>query len=173
MPQNKQLVKNGNLVKIATTVAGCVLLLCLPGCSSVGGMFGKKSDKNPSADQTPPPPDGKEPYNLAAEANGQVINFAVANHTSTELPLAPESFALIPEGTRQVIPYDPANVTIDVAGSVSPGQTVMGRAIFRDFPNAMGSRLVFKPDNRGTFAQILPSGSFRPAGTGNPPAPKN
>jgi hypothetical protein len=64
------------------------------------------------------------------------------------------NFALIPNGTRQIVPYDPMTATIEAPSRVAPGETIMGRAIFKEFPVPEGHRLVFKPDAKGVYAVI-------------------
>ena len=105
---------------------------------------------------TMPPPAPAAPYMVTAEARGNCIEFAIRNTGTTDLVIQPTDFAVIPRGSRQVVPYEPTSATIDAPRSVRPGETARGRAMFRGFDNPEGSRLVFKPDSRGAYAVIAP-----------------
>ncbi len=100
---------------------------------------------------------------MVAEASGNVITFAITNHSSREYAVSPYHFALIVQGTRRVVPYSPEVATVDVPSRLGPGETIMGRAIFNEFPAPEGHKLVFKPGNEATFAVI--SSSFNPLRT--------
>lgn len=133
---------------------GCLTLLSLlsTSCSSL----------NKEADATPAPPDASQPgpaappapYSISAIASGPLISFTIVNNDSRTLEIRPDQFALIPDGTRQVIPYEVSSATIEVAPSVGIGQSVQGRAMFREFATPAGGRLVFKPDDRGAYTVI-------------------
>jgi|GEM_PF-2326885 hypothetical protein len=109
----------------------------------------------------------QSPFVMAAESSGNVITFAITNNSSREYTVSPYHFALIVQGTRRVVPYSPEIATIDVPARLGPGETIMGRAIFNEFPAPEGHKLVFKPDSNACFAVI--TSSFNPLKT----VPKN
>lgn len=146
-----------------TLTAVMAALLLFSGCTASKPWFTKAG---PAA--VPPPEvmqsaQPEAPYLLTAEAVGQCINFTLANTSQGDLTVEPANFALIPRGTRRVVPYDTENATIDVPPVIAPGQIVTGRAVFKQCPEPVGDRLVFKPDQIGTFATIthgaMPSGA--------------
>ncbi len=128
----------------------------LAGCSGTGGNPFLKSKKapDPPAPQDQPMAPPPVPYALTAQASGAFIQFSITNTSQSPIEIAPSMFALIPQGRRQVVPYGGETATIDSPRVVQPGQTVTGRAFFREFRDPAGSRLVFKPDAYGTFATI-------------------
>jgi hypothetical protein len=91
---------------------------------------------------------------MSAQANGAFISVTITNTGNEDLQITPTDFAVIPRGTRQVVPYSAEGATIDMPRVVRPGETVQGRARFREFQNPAGDRLVFKPDGIGTYAEI-------------------
>ena len=147
-------------------IAAAMLVGCSSSSSTSGlNPFKKKTDlPQPSvtAAQTLQPPDASAtapplpeiPYELTAEARGNCIEFAIRNSGDIDLLIDPSNFAIIPAGSRQVYPYKPTLATIDVPATVRPGEVARGRAIFRNFDTPEGSRLVYKPDNIGSFALI-------------------
>ena len=150
----------------ASVIAAAMLVGCSSSTSSSGlNPFKKKSDApepNLAAGQFPQQPETvtaapispKTPYSLTAEARGNCIEFAIRNNGDVDILIDPANFAIIPSGSRQVYPYKPTLATIDVPASVRPGEVARGRAIFRNFDTPEGSRLVYKPDNQGSFALI-------------------
>ena len=162
------------LPRTASTKRGFAFLIAsamLVGCSSstaISGLnpFKKKTDlpqqstpvdqplQQPETSAAVPPISTKTPYSLTAEARGNCIEFAIRNSGDVDLIIDPSNFAIIPSGSRQVYPYKPTIATIDVPASVRPGEVARGRAIFRNFDTPEGSRLVYKPDNLGSFALI-------------------
>jgi len=143
-----------------------VLAIILSGCA---GKLPWKQNAQPA---TPPPgptcatPPARPPYSMEAYANGPCISFSIVNHGSEELTISPYHFALIPVGSRQVIPYSPETAAVDVPASVKPGKVVGGRAVFREHPTPARSKLVFKPPQGPIFAVIgnlspVPSGHGR------------
>ena len=143
------------VTRVSVSVALAALCLSLSGCLG-GGSFlpGKKEDKAPPPLEPLPMVAQAVPYTISAQASGAFITVSVTNTGTADLQVSPADFAMIPQGTRRVVPYSPECATIDIPRSVAPGQTVQGRARFREFENPAGNRLVFKPDNRGTFAVI-------------------
>lgn len=103
------------------------------------------------------------PFAMAAESSGNIITFAITNNSSREYTVSPYHFALIVQGTRQIVPYTPDNATIDVPSRLGPGETIMGRAIFNEFPAPEGHKLVFKPGQEAAFAVI--TSKFNPLRT--------
>ncbi len=154
---------------IACVIATALLVGCSSSTSSSAlNPFKKKSNAAPepnlAAEQFPQQPgtvptatvpsSPKMPYSLTAEARGNCIEFAIRNTGDVDILIDPTNFAIIPSGSRQVYPYKPTLATIDVPASVRPGEVARGRAIFRNFDTPEGSRLVYKPDDRGSFALI-------------------
>jgi hypothetical protein len=150
----------------ASVIAAAMLVGCSSSTASSGlNPFKKKPDApepNLAAGQFPQQPDTlaaaaispQTPYSLTAEARGNCIEFAIRNNGDVDILIDPANFAIIPSGSRQVYPYKPTLATIDVPASVRPGEVARGRAIFRNFDTPEGSRLVYKPDNQGSFALI-------------------
>ncbi len=141
----------------------CVLLaLFVSGCAALSPRKSAPPQSSPvdlsATDQYAP-----TPFQMVAEASGNVITFAITNHSSREYAVSPYHFALIVQGTRRVVPYSPEVATVDVPSRLGPGETIMGRAIFNEFPAPEGHKLVFKPGNEATFAVI--SSSFNPLRT--------
>ncbi len=162
--------------RIATTTACAAVALVLAACATGSKMF----DKTTGADRNappPPPPAGAAPapvvasaasptgYAMTAESVGSCINFSLTNTSAADLVVNPEHFALIPSGTRRVVPYDSQSATIDVPSTVPPGATVTGRAVFKEFSSPTGNKLVFKPDATGTYAVVGGSGGARSSAT--------
>lgn len=150
---------------LAILAAATLLAACSSGGSGMMGAFRKDApppqpavtqpwDDPAQAGATMRQPVPAAPYILTAEARGNCIEFAIRNTTTADIPIQPSHFAVIPRGSRQVVPYEPTSATIDAPRTVRPGETARGRAMFRGFDNPEGSRLVFKPDARGTFAVI-------------------
>lgn len=140
-------------------------LACLmAGCSQCGQLFSKhdkEAEKPPAKEAADEKPRERAPYVLNAEASGRCINFGITNTGPADLPLKASDFALIPKGTRRVVPYAPSGAAIEFQkASAKPGETVRGRAVFNDFADPAGDKLVFKPDGIGTFTFV------RAAGTG-------
>jgi len=108
------------------------------------------------------------PFVMAAEASGNIITFAITNNSPREYTVSPYHFALIVQGTRRIVPYSPEIATIDVPSRLGPGETIMGRAIFNEFPAPEGHKLVFKPGQEATFAVI--TSKFNPLRTVPKPA---
>jgi hypothetical protein len=138
-------------------VSVCLVSLLLGGCATGGKIFAKKTN---AAEVPPPPKDGpmpvlpSVPYQLTARCAGPCIDFEITNNGPGNLLVSPDNFAMIPRGTRRVVPYDSQSATIDCPSNVAAGQTVSGRAVFKEFGSPVGDRLVFKPDGQGTFAVI-------------------
>lgn len=128
------------------------------GCSSITQQFSRtaktafQGDHSPSGEILFDP--NAQPFLMAAEAKGNFIVFAITNQTDREYRVSPTHFALIVQGTRQLVPYSPEVAAIDVPSTLPPHGTIQGRAIFYDFPAPEGHRLVFKPGNEATFAVI-------------------
>ena len=120
-------------------------------------MFGKKDAPPQPPGQPAPQLQPSASYSMTASASGSCIQFTITNNGSAPIDILPEQFAIIPAGTRRVIPYDPSCVTLEVCQRIAPGQTVAGRAVFKEFADPAGSRLVFKPDCQGTYADIRPT----------------
>lgn len=138
------------------------ILLC--GCTAGAGFFNPKQSAAPPAAPVvtapaPHPPPPQVPYAMSATLTSSCIEFTVTNHGTSDLAVSPYNFALIPQHTRQVIPYSPESGIVDVPATVKPGETVSGRAIFNEFSNPAGARLVFKPDATGTFAIVQAPGA--------------
>jgi len=127
-------------------------------CSSITTPFSRTEkpashgDRAPSEERIWDPT--AQPFLMAAEAKGNFIEFAITNQTDLEYRVSPTHFALIVQGTRQLVPYSPDVAAIDVPSTLPPRGTIHGRAIFYDFPAPEGHRLVFKPGNEATFAVI-------------------
>jgi hypothetical protein len=100
---------------------------------------------------------------MAAEASGNIITFAITNNSTRDYNVSPYHFALIVQGTRRIVPYSPDNAAIDVPTRLGPGETIMGRAIFNEFPAPEGHKLVFKPGKEASFAVI--TSKFNPLRT--------
>lgn len=136
--------------------ACAALCLSLSGCLGGGSFLPGKNTEPPPL--PPPEPSLKASqaasYSVSAQASGSFIAISVTNTGTSDLQISPANFAMIPQGTRQVVPYSPESATIDIPRVAAPGQTVQGRARFRSFQNPAGNRLVFKPDATGTFAVI-------------------
>lgn len=103
------------------------------------------------------------PFVMAAESSGNIITFAITNNSTREYNVSPYHFALIVQGTRRIVPYSPEVATIDVPSRLGPGETIMGRAIFNEFPAPEGHRLVFKPGQEACYAVI--TSKFNPLRT--------
>ncbi len=133
-------------------------LILWGGCSSITQQFSGKAktasqgDRLTSGEMIFDP--NAQPFLMAAEAKGNFIVFAITNQTDREYRVSPTHFALIVQGTRQLVPYSPEVAAIDVPSTLPPQGTIQGRAIFYDFPAPEGHRLVFKPGNEATFAVI-------------------
>lgn len=97
------------------------------------------------------------PYVLSAKSGGPFVEFSIYNLGDTEIPVNREHFAIISPNTREVVPYSSDTTVIDLpqTATVKPGETIHGRAMFRNVANPVGKRLVFKPDDVGTFADII------------------
>jgi hypothetical protein len=115
------------------------------------------------------------PYVVRAQSGGPYIDFSIFNMGTTDLEVKSEHFALIDPAGRNVTPYDKANAVIDLPqpAVVKPNETLHGRAIFNSEPSPIGKRLVFKPDNLGTFADInrisaMNTPAMAPAPAGGP-----
>ncbi len=109
------------------------------------------SPANPGAAPT------QAPYVLSAKSGGPFVEFSIYNLGDTEIPVTRDHFAIISPNTREVVPYSSDTTVIDLpqSGTVKPGETIHGRAMFRNVTNPIGKRLVFKPDDVGTFADII------------------
>jgi hypothetical protein len=178
---NREMVEG--MKQLYTRVAmnvGCVAMaLALAACATGSKMF----DKTVGADQNappPPPPGAAGPapivataaapsaYSMTAQCVGPCINFSLTNTSPAEIVVNPEHFALIPSGTRRVVPYDSQSATIDVPATVPAGGTVTGRAVFKEFSSPSGHKLVYKPDATGTYAVVGgPGGSRASASAAN------
>jgi hypothetical protein len=146
------------LSRLVTGAAAAPLALMiawlLVGCANMTAPFAKKQappPTQPSATAEKP----QVPYRLTARSSGPTVEFTIVNNGDTDIPVSPRDFALIPSGTRRVVPYNPENVTIDVPDRLPARGRISGRAIFKEFPTPTGHRLVFKPDGHGTFAPII------------------
>lgn len=109
------------------------------------------SATNPAAAPT------QAPYVLSAKSGGPFVEFSIYNLGDTEIPITRNHFAIISPNTREVTPYSSDTTVIDLpqSATVKPGETIHGRAMFRNVANPIGKRLVFKPDDVGTFADII------------------
>lgn len=145
-------------------VALCGLAV-LAGCNQSRSLFQKPSNLNapsPAGAQTAP---GSQPvahpntpYVLSAKSAGSFIEFSIYNMGDKDLPVKREDFAVISPESREVTPYSRDGAVIDLPqpALVKPNSTMHGRAIFKSISNPLGQRLVFKPDDIGTFADINP-----------------
>jgi len=99
------------------------------------------------------------PYVLSAQSAGQFIDFTIYNLGSTDLEIKKEDFAILDQGSRDITPYDKSSAVIDLPqpAIIKPSAILKGRAIFHKVASPAGRRLVFKPDNQGTFADIAPA----------------
>lgn len=143
---------------------GCITAMLFGGCPGVSGLGMHKSV--PPTPVPPPAPVVKTvgaigtkmaevPFVVMAQASGPCIDFSISNTGKDPIEIKPSNFAFIPAQTRRSVPSEPGSAVVEVPPSVAPGETVKGRAVFNEFPSPAGSRLVFKPDNRATFAVIL------------------
>lgn len=144
--------------------AGAVLLLA--GCPAALSSLSRESPAPLAAAETAAAdPRPQLPYTLSAVNRGAFIEFTVANHGQSELPVRPQEFAMLVSRTREQIHYDPHKVVIDLPPDcrVAPGQSVTGRIRFLDHGQTAGNRLVFNPgsDPKGRFAVVT---TIRPAG---------
>ncbi|MCX7717053.1 MAG: hypothetical protein N2111_01450 [Candidatus Sumerlaeaceae bacterium] len=142
---------------VALAASALLLTLGFCGCVEKSGLWGAKStaSQSPQEPRVTPPSPPPVPYRLVARASGPTIEFTIVNDGESDLRVSPKDFALIPSGTRRVVPYDPETVTIDVPSSVPAKGRISGRAMFKEFPTPTGHRLVFKPDQHGTYADII------------------
>jgi hypothetical protein len=148
--------------------------LLLAACSNANSPF-RKPLTAPSTPAPAPanvaaqPVQSKVPYVLSAQCAGPFVNFSVYNMGTTELEVKKDDFAILSPDSRQVTPYDKANSIIDLPqpAIVKPNGTLQGRIIFKQINSPMGKRLVYKPDEIGTFADI----SAAPVGGAAAPAP--
>lgn len=144
-------------------------LVVLSACAALDlGKRGHTADALPDSAASEPSP-AASPFAMAAESSGNVITFAITNNSDREYAVSPYHFALIVQGTRRIVPYSPESATIDVPSRLGPGETIMGRAIFNEFPAPEGHKLVFKPGREATFAVI--TSKFNPLKTLPPAAP--
>lgn len=139
--------------------------IVLSGCKS--GTNWTKSSISPNQQpvaSAPAPAKAHAPqtsYVLSAEAAGQYISFKIYNMGTSDLTIKKEDFALVNTGNqdaRGVIPFNAESSIIDIPqnASLKPNESLQGRAMFKDVPDPLGRRLVFKPDSIGTFADIQP-----------------
>jgi hypothetical protein len=143
------------LRRILCCGSGLAVVLLLAACSQLS-LMRDKPDQQPDL----PPPDAAAagqascPFVMAAESSGNIITFAITNNSQREYAVSPYNFALIVQGTRRVVPYSPQIATVDVPSRLGPGETIMGRAIFNDFPAPEGHKFVFKSGSDATYAVI-------------------
>lgn len=161
------------IVRNSLLLSGAAALFVIVGCKA-GTQWTKTpvnaSASTPNAVSTPPPvappvSAPQAPYVLSAEAAGAYISFKLFNMGTTPLSVKKESFALLNPGdpsSRSVVPFDPHSTIIDIPQNavIQPNGTLQGRALFKEFNNPVGKRLVFKPDDTGTFADIQPANSL-------------
>lgn len=152
---------------LKTVTAGALLAAAsclLAGCSQHANMpqVGTAASKAHLAapDSVAADPVSKVPYQLNACANGPMIEFKLTNTGATPIPLRREDFALVMTGSnRRVVPYNSRSATIELPGdTLAPGQTIQGRAVYKEFTEPAGKRLVYKPDEMGTYADVQVGG---------------
>lgn len=109
-----------------------------------------------SAAGIPPQTNPAAPYVLSAESAGPYINFSIYNLGTTDLVIEKEDLAIISPDNRNIVPYTKTTAIIDLPqpAIVKPNSSINGRAIFKKINSPLGKRLVFKPDEVGTFADI-------------------
>lgn len=141
-----------------------VLVAGVSGCTFLGVRKGRTPSSFPPAGESSEVAESPtSPFVMAAESSGNIITFAITNNSTREYNVSPYHFALIVQGTRRIVPYSPEIATIDVPSRLGPGETIMGRAIFNEFPAPEGHRLVFKPGQEASFAVI--TSKFNPLRT--------
>ncbi|MCX7626730.1 MAG: DUF4352 domain-containing protein [Candidatus Sumerlaeaceae bacterium] len=146
-------------------VAEAVLVAWLfAGCAFLGAQRDRAASSVPQTMESAEITETQtSPFLMAAESSGNIITFAITNNSAREYNVSPYHFALIVQGTRRIVPYSPEIATIDVPSRLGPGETIMGRAIFNEFPAPEGHKLVFKPGQEATFAVI--TSKFNPLRT--------
>ena len=142
------------LLAAGTLIAGCGARQAMNNI----GFAATRSGNTPPPAQAPaqhpaPPP---VPYELSAISSGPVVFFTLKNTGTQPLDIRREHFALVVPGkARRVIPFSDNGGTLDLKqGPLMPSQTLQGRVIFQDVIAPAGNRLVYKPDQTGTFAII-------------------
>lgn len=141
-------------VATAATFSGCN--------SQTNNLFGQNNStltpaaKPAEAPIPPAQPNPATPYVLSAQSAGPYIDFNIYNLGNTELVVSKDNFAILEPQNRRVIPYSKDNAIIDLPqpSVVPPNSSMNGRVIFKDVASPIGKRLVFKPDEIGTFADI-------------------
>jgi hypothetical protein len=120
------------------------------------GFAATRSTAPPQATPAAPATAAPAPYELSATAHGPVVFFTLKNKGTVPLDVRREDFAMIiPGSNRRVIPFSDNIGTLDLKqGPLQPNETLQGRVIFQDINAPGGNRLVYKPDQTGTFARI-------------------
>jgi len=144
------------LRRILCCGSGLAVVLLVAACSQLSLKRDKPAQEPglPPADAAAAAGQATSPFVMAAESSGNIITFAITNNSQREYSVSPDNFALIVQGTRRVVPYSPQIATVDVPSRLGPGETIMGRAIFNDFPAPEGHKLVFKSGSDATYAVI-------------------
>ena len=139
---------------------GAALFLTACGARQALSNIGSAATRPPvPAPNTAPqaaPPTAPCTYQVSAVASGPVVMFTVKNTGTQPLEIKRSDFALVVPGkNRRVIPFNDSVGTLDLQqGPLMPSQTLQGRVIFKDVQTPAGHRLVYKPDDKGTFAII-------------------
>jgi hypothetical protein len=142
----------------APPVAALFLTAC--GARQALNNIGSAATRAPAPSQNAmaqtAPPSAPCTYQVSAVASGPVVMFTVKNNGTQPLEIRRQDFALlVPGKNRRVIPFNESVGTLDLQqGPLMPSQTLQGRVIFKDIQTPAGHRLVYKPDEKGTFAII-------------------
>lgn len=140
-----------------------VLATAFAGCNSqTNSLFGQNNSTltpatNAAEAPLPPAqPNPATPYVLSAQSAGPYIDFNIYNLGSTDLVVSKDNFAILEPQNRRVVPYSKDNAIIDLPqpSVVAPNSSMNGRVIFKEVASPIGKRLVFKPDEIGTYADI-------------------
>ena len=135
------------------------------GCRSVADYFKPKKARDQEVVIRTPPNRAPAPLQngllLAAYAKGNLVSIILTNYTDSPVIAGPKCFAVIPAGTRQVIPFriEEGEQMMPIK-TLNKGEGIQGQLRFKKLKELVGGKLVYnsgETEMKPVFCVIQPA----------------
>ena len=151
------------LSRINLIALAAILTVSAWGCASISEYFKPKRARDQELVVPSPPNRAPTPLQrgllLTAYAKGNLVSITLANYTDVPVIAGPKCFAVIPAGTRQVIPLriEDTDQLMPIK-TLNKGEGIQGRLRFGKVKDLVGSKLVYNSgENEPVFCVIQPA----------------
>ncbi|MCX7049413.1 MAG: hypothetical protein NTX50_28500 [Candidatus Sumerlaeota bacterium] len=151
--------------RINLIVLAAILAFSAGGCASISQYLKPKRARDQELVVPSPPNRAPTPLQhgllLTAYAKGNLVSITLANYTEVPVVAGPKCFAVIPAGTRQVIPFriEDTDQLMPIK-TLNKGEGIQGRLRFGKVKDLVGSKLVYNSgdnDIKPVFCVIQPA----------------